>query len=83
MKQGKQLLRDVAVVDAPVPNRLSGGSVGNPGTAAADSKERKCDKFKFLIDKDYPFKPLAFEVQGSVGWTFYRSVSERPLHNPV
>ena len=65
--QGKQLLCEVIVLDALVPSRLSAGSVGNPGIAAAEAVERKKDKYKGVIEKVYLFQPLAFEIQGSPG----------------
>ena len=66
-KPEKQLFWDVSVVDALAPSRLSDGSEGNPDVAAADSEERKFDRYRYLIDKRCLLRPLAFEVQGSVG----------------
>ena len=58
----KQLLRDVTVVDSLAPCRISAGCICNPGTAAAEAKERKNEKYKDLVDVGYLFKPLAFEI---------------------
>ena len=38
---GKQLLWDVTEVDSLAPSRIIVGSVGNPGTAAAEAEEQK------------------------------------------
>ena len=64
---GKQLLWDVTVVDSLNPSRLSARSVCNPGTAAAEAEEQKKDKYKDLVDDEYLFQPLAFEIQGAAG----------------
>ena len=45
---GEQLLWYVTIVDCLAPSRISAGSVCNPGTAAAEAKERKNDKYKDL-----------------------------------
>ena len=42
---GKQLLRDVPVVDSQAPSRINGGSVCNHELADADSEEQKNAKF--------------------------------------
>ena len=62
---GKQLLRDVTVVDSLAPCRINAGSVCNPGTAAAEAKEQKNDKYEDLVDDGDLFQPLAFEIQGA------------------
>ena len=63
---GKQLLWDVTVVNSLAPCRIYAGSVCNPGTAAAESEERKSDKYKDLVD-GYLFQPLAFVIWGAAG----------------
>ena len=62
---GKQLLWDVTVVDSLAPCRINQGSVCNPGTAAAEAEERKIDKYEDLVNDEYLFQPLAFEIQGA------------------
>ena len=55
------------VVDSLAPCRINAGSVGNPGTAAAEAEEQKNDKYKDLVNDGYLFQPLAFEIQGAAG----------------
>ena len=55
------------MVDSLAPNRLSAGTVCNPGTAPAEEEEQKNDKYKDLVDDGYLFQPLAFEIQGAAG----------------
>ena len=55
------------VVDALAPSRLSQGSSCNPGTTATEAEARKIEKHRELIDNEYIFRPVALEVQGSLG----------------
>ena len=66
-EMGKQLVKDVMVVDALAPSRLNQGSLCNPGTTATEPEERKIEKNCELIDNGYIFQPVALEVQGSLG----------------
>ena len=50
---GKQLVWDVAVVDALAPSRLNRGSLCNPGTIATEAEARKIEKCREIIDKGY------------------------------
>ena len=65
-EMGKQLVWDVAVVDALAPSRLNQGSLCNPGTTATEAEARKIEKYRELIDNGYIFQPVALEVQGSL-----------------
>ena len=57
----------VTVVDSLAPCRINAGSVCNPGTAAAEAEEQKIDKNEDLVNDEYLFQPLAFEIQGAAG----------------
>ena len=63
-EMGKQLVRDVTVVDALAPSRLNQGSPCNPGTTTTEAEARKIEKYRELIDNGYIFQPVALEVQG-------------------
>ena len=65
-EMGKQLVWDLAVVDAPAPNRLNQGSLCNPGTTAAEAEGRKIEKYRELIENGYLFQPVAMEVRCSL-----------------
>ena len=64
---GKQLLRDVTVVDSLAPSMINAVSVCNPGTAVTEAEEQKIDKYKNLVDDGFFFQPLAFEIQWAAG----------------
>ena len=66
-EMGKQLVWDVTVVDAPAPSRLNQGSLCNPRTTATEAEVRKIEEYRELIDNGYFFRPVALEVQGSLG----------------
>ena len=61
----EQLVWDVTVVDALAPSRLNQGSLCNSETTEAEA--RKIEKYCELIDNGYIFRPVALEVQGSLG----------------
>ena len=62
----KQLVWDVTVVDALVPNLLNQGSVCNPRTTATEAEARKIEKYCELLDNGFTFQPVTLEVQGSL-----------------
>ena len=66
-EMGKQLVRDVIVMDALAPSRLNQGPLCNPGTTATEAEARKFEKYCELLDNEYIFQPVALEVQGSLG----------------
>ena len=43
---GKQLVWDVAVVDAFAPSRLTQGSLCNPGTTVTEAEAREIEKYR-------------------------------------
>ena len=48
---GKQLLRCVTLEDSLAPVGLGSGSIKNPGTAAAETKEIKENLFQSIVSK--------------------------------
>ena len=66
-EMGKLLVWDVTVVDALAPSRLNQGSLCNPGTTATEAEAHENEKYRELLDNGYIFRPVALEVQGSLG----------------
>ena len=64
---GKQLVRDVTVVDGLAPSRLNQGSLCKPGTTATDAEARKIEKYRELTDNGYIFPPMVMELQDRLG----------------
>ena len=64
---GKQLVRDVTIVDALALSRLNQGSLCSPGTTASEAEARKIEKYRKLINNEYISQPVALEVQGPLG----------------
>ena len=69
-EMGKQLVRDVTVVDALAPSRLHQGSLYYPGTTATEAEARKNEKYLELIDNGCVFQPEALEVEQ---WHFHHA----------
>ena len=55
-EMGKQLVWDVAVVDALAPSRLNQCFLCNPGTTATEAEARKIEKYRELLDNGYIFQ---------------------------
>ena len=66
-ERGKQLVRDVAVLNTLAHGRLNQGSLFNPGTTATECEARKIEKYRELTDSGHVLQSVALNVQGYSG----------------